>query len=278
VTRPRPLDVAIGLACVAPFGLLVLQASADRWHGRAIAPQEVGTRGVRSVWGDPVLVDAIVGSLVVAVAVATVSTALAWPAARYLAESGSRVGWGLLAAPVLLPPLLLGDGLAVWLLQIGVRDGHLGIAVAHLAVALPYAAIALTPAFGPALDELDHTAAVLGAPPWDRLVRVVLPAARRHLVLGFALAFTVSWSQYGTSLGVGGGTPMLPLVLVPYVRSDPQVAAVLSLVFLVPPMAALGFAAGIGHQRRDQRRAASADARAASATTTSDATNAGLVG
>jgi putative spermidine/putrescine transport system permease protein len=53
------------------------------------------------------------------------------------------------------------------------------------------------------------------------------------------LGFLVSWSQYGLSLAVGGGLPMLPLVLVPYTSSDPQVAAALSLVFLAPAVVAL---------------------------------------
>ena len=37
-------------------------------------------------------------------------------------------------------------------------------------------------------------------------------------------------------------SPMLPVVLVPFVRSDPQVAAVLDLVFLLPPLLLIGFA------------------------------------
>ena len=53
------------------------------------------------------------------------------------------------------------------------------------------------------------------------------------------LGFLVSWSQYGLSLAVGGGTPMLPLLLVPFVSSDPQVASVLALVFLAPAIAAV---------------------------------------
>lgn len=93
-----------------------------------------------------------------------------------------------------------------------------------------------------------------------------------------ALAFTVSWSQYATSLTAGGGTPMLPLVLVPYVRSDPQVAAVLTLVFLLPPVVALGVASRAGGHRRVQRRARTADTAMAAAATTSDRANAGLVG
>ena len=70
-----------------------------------------------------------------------------------------------------------------------------------------------------------------------------------RIAVAVVLGFTVSWSQYGTSLGVGGGIPMLPLVLVPFVRSDPQVAAVLDLVFLIPPFVLFASALRAGVDR-----------------------------
>ncbi len=253
-SRRGPVSRLFPVLVAAPFLALVLQAAADEWHGRALLPQDLGTRGVQAVLGDPVLLRAVVGSLWVATVVAASAVVIAWPAARYLAGSGSVAGWTLIAAPVLLPPLVLGEGLSTWFLRIGVDGGHAAIVLAHLGVAVPYAALGLVPGFDVAARELDHSAALVGAGPWRRLLDVVAPALSRHLALAFALAFTVSWSQYATSLAVGGGVPMLPLVLVPFARSDPQVAAVLSLLFLVPPAALLGIAAG-GVSPRGRRRA-----------------------
>lgn len=278
MTRRPPAAALVVVAFLVPFAALVLQAVADRWYGRALVPQQTGLRGVRVLRDDPTVVQAVVGSFTVAVAVAVVAVVLAWPAARYLAATRSPAAWALLGAPVLLPPLVLGDGLATWLLQLGLGDGLVGIAIAHLPVAVPYAALALVAAFDTHLAELEHGAALAGASPRQRLVQVVLPASRRHVALALALAFTVSWSQYATSLAVGGGTPMLPLVLVPYVRSDPQVAAVLSLVFLLPPVVALGAAARVGAHRRRIRRATPADTTVNSTNSPTDDTNAGLVG
>lgn len=258
--RGRRLADAVTVTVVAvSFLPLVVQAAADRWYGRAVVPQAWGWRGVRLAAGDPVLVRAILGSLAVAGVVAVVAVLVAWPAARYLAQTGSRAGWVMLAAPLLVPPLVLGDGLAAWLPAVGLRSGYPTIVVAHLPASIAYAALALVSAFGPELDELDASAAVLGASPVRRLVTVIVPASRRHVVLALALAFTVSWSQYATSLTVGGGRPMLPLTLVPFVRRDPQVAAVLSLVFLAPPVLTLAAAARTAGHRRDRRRASRAE-------------------
>jgi hypothetical protein len=60
------------------------------------------------------------------------------------------------------------------------------------------------------------------------------------------IGFLVSWSDYGTSLAVGGGRPMLPVVLLPFVGADPQVAATLALLFLAPAVAVLALAVRAG--------------------------------
>lgn len=59
----------------------------------------------------------------------------------------------------------------------------------------------------------------------------------------------MSWSQYGTSLAVAGGVPMLPLVLLPFVAHDLQVASALALLFLLPPLLAPAVAARLGRVR-----------------------------
>ncbi len=111
--------------------------------------------------------------------------------------------------------------------------------MAHLIPVLPYVLLILATGFGPDVRALEEAAAVHGAGRVRRLVVVTLPAVAPVLAVAALLGFLVSWSQYGLSLAVGGGTPMLPLLLVPFVGSDPQVAAALSLVFLAPALLAV---------------------------------------
>jgi putative spermidine/putrescine transport system permease protein len=82
----------------------------------------------------------------------------------------------------------------------------------------------------------------LGFSPPRRLLLVTLPAVRPTLATACLLGFLVSWSQYGLSLAVGGGLPTLPLALLPFVRTDPQAAATVALLFLAPAIAALAIA------------------------------------
>jgi ABC-type spermidine/putrescine transport system permease subunit II len=114
--------------------------------------------------------------------------------------------------------------------------------LAHLVYALPYVVLLLAPAFGSGVAELEEAARTLGAGTARRLALVTVPTVAPALAAAALLAFLASWSQYGTSLAVGGGLPMLPLVLVPFVGADPQVAD-LALLFLTPAVAALALAA-----------------------------------
>lgn len=238
----RALRLVMGTLLVAPLVVLPLRAVAQVWRAPAIIPQEFGARGIVAV---SEVGEAVLNSTLVATAAMIVAGLLAWPAARRLSATPGRRGnlaRLVLALPVLVPPFATGTGLTTWLLRAGLADSIPGLVVAHLPYVLAYVVLLLAPAFGPVVDQLDEAAATLGATGWRRVWLVTLPAVRGPLVVALLLGFLVSWSQYGTSLAVGGGIPMLPVVLVPFVRSDPQVAAALSLVFLAPVGAA--FVAG----------------------------------
>ncbi len=225
---------------VGPFVLLPIRVFADEWRAPNIIPQRFGLRGITRVAEDGLLVEAIANSVVVATISAIVGVVFGWPAARSLAISrNARGAWLAILLPLLLPPLVVGEGLRVWFLRLGLADSLIGLVLAHLVFVVPYCILILSPGFTPELVRRESAAMVLTGDLKQRFVSVTLPAMRRQIALALALGFTISWAQYGTSLGVGGGVPMLPLLLVPLVRSDPQVAAVLDIILIAPPLFAL---------------------------------------
>jgi putative spermidine/putrescine transport system permease protein len=259
--RDRTISIALAATAIVfalgPIATITVQAAADSWRGSAVFPQTFGLRGLRNTFNDPIVPRAIANSLIVATATVVIALALAWPAARALAADRRRTLQLALLIPVLVPPLAIGNGLSPWFLRIGIADTLLAIVLAHLVTVLPYVTLALVPGFTPHLVELEHAAATLGASAVHRIHTVTIPALRRHLALAVALGFTISWSQYGTSLIVGGGIPMLPVVLVPFVRADPQMGAVLDLIFLTPPLLIVAIAATTRQPGEQNPRAAS---------------------
>jgi putative spermidine/putrescine transport system permease protein len=251
----RRLVVAlVAVAAVLPLLTLVLRAAADEWRAPDLVPQRYGTRGVEAAFADaPDAAEAVLNSLSVAAGTTALAFVLAWPAARVIGER--RLGrsavagvWVLLALPVLVPQYATGSGLAEWFIRLGVADTLGGLVAAHLIPVLPYMLLILASGFGPDVRAAEEAAAVHGAGPARRLALVTVPLLAPTIAVAALLGFLVSWSQYGLSLAVGGGTPMLPLLLVPYIDADPQVAAVLALAFLAPALAAV--AASLALARR----------------------------
>jgi putative spermidine/putrescine transport system permease protein len=234
---------AVSVVAVVPLLILPLWAVADVWRAPALLPQRFGTRGVDWLTSPGARVaEAVTTSLVVALIATVIGLVLAWPAARGLSELDRRSRMLLLAAlaaPLLVPPFATGTGMATWFLQLGLADHLAGLVAAHLVYVLPYAVLVLAPAFDDGLRRLEEAARTAGAGAAARLGLVTLPALARPLSLAALLGFLVSWSQYGTSLAVGGGRLTLPVVMLPFVDRDPQLTAVLSLIFLAPPLMAL---------------------------------------
>lgn len=237
---PRLLVWSMIALLVGPFLLLPIRAFADEWRAPNIIPQRFGLRGITRVAEDDLLVEAVGNSILVGLISAIIGVVFAWPAARSLASlNTARAAWLAILLPLLLPPLVVGEGLRVWFLRLGLADSLAGLVLAHLVFVLPYCIMILAPGFSPEVLRRESAAMMLTGDLRQRFFSVTLPALQRQVALALALGFTISWAQYGTSLGVGGGVPMLPLLLVPLVRADPQVAAVLDVVLIVPPLIAL---------------------------------------
>lgn len=239
----RATAIALALLTIVPLLVLPLRAVADVWRAPALVPQQFGTRGIDVVLAPGTgTLTAITNSTVVALVTTALALVLAWPAARWLATADARRRTPVLvvlALPLLVPPLAIGAGLAEWFLRLGLTRSLAGLVLAHLVAVLPYVVVVLAPGFTPAVRSAEEAARTLGADRWQVLRLVALPMLAPSLAVASLLGSLVSWSQYGSSLGVGRGVPMLPLVLEPFVGRDPQVAATLALVFLAPALLAL---------------------------------------
>ncbi|HZD02443.1 MAG TPA: ABC transporter permease [Actinomycetes bacterium] len=241
----RTAAAALGALFAAPLVVLPVQAVADAWRAPALLPQRLGTRGLQvALTGQAG--SALVNSLGVAVATTALALLLGWPAARALGGHRLRRPTPVLvvlAMPLLVPAYATGTGLAEWFVRLGLAGSRLGLILAHLTVVLPYVVLLLAAGFDQRLGDLEDMARTMGLGTPRRLALVTLPTVFPTLAAAALLGFLVSWSQYGLSLAIGGGLPMLPLVLLPFIRTDPQVAAALALEFLAPALAALAVAA-----------------------------------
>lgn len=243
-SRRLPRQVAVaGLVVLiaAPLLVLVFQAFADEWRAPDIIPGAFGTRGFDSALAQADAATALLNSTAIALLATALALVIGWPAARALGSERARKPAVVLlvALPLLIPPFATGTGLAEWFIRLGLADTIPGVALAHLTAVLPYVVLILALGFTDAVGELEEVARTFGAGHLRRLVLVTVPALAPSLAMASLLGFLVSWAQYGTSLAVGGGLQTLPVVMLPYVRTDAQVAAAISLLMVAPAVISL---------------------------------------
>ena len=176
-------------------------------------------------------------SLLTALAAVAVSIAVGVPASIGL--SRLRRGRGamstLLLAPLTVPGIAIGLGIYVLAVLIEERtewplSGSIPVMVAaHALIALPWVVRLCLAALANADPAAEEAAASLGAPPWQVVRRVTLPAMRGGIVAGALFAFIVSFENLEMTLFLTApGMTTLPISVLQYLQYhiDPLVAAV----------------------------------------------------
>lgn len=245
--KPTPTKVAGALAVIAviglaatPLAMLASRSLAQSWYWPSLAPPAWSLRSWRYVFSPAAeVLPSLATSLSVALAVTLLAVIVALPASRVLAWQefrGKRAVIFALLLPVLAPPLAATMGVHALFLRYGLTDTWAGVALSHLISTVPYATLMLTGSFSRLDPDYEAQARTLGAGAIDVWRRVTFPAIAPGLAVAASFAFLISWSQYLTTLLVGGGRVVtLPLTLVAFQRGgDEAIAAALSLVFLAP--------------------------------------------
>ena len=254
--RPIFSGVLAG-AVLLPFAPLVLWAFSSRWFYPHLLPEEWGLRAWAYVFGTAgaQMAEALGQSVLVAAVTAIVSLAGGVPAGRALGLyhfRGKDLMSIILMLPIIVPPLCVAMGLHLWLLRIGIAGTFVGVVLVHLTFCLPYATFVLWGVFSNYNPDFEGQARSLGASRLGVIRRVTIPLIRPGIAVAGLFAFLLSWSQYLSTLIIGGGKiTTLPILLFALMGSgDRPVAAAVSIVFVVPALAALAVSARYLGSRR----------------------------
>jgi len=235
--------VAVSGLAVIPLLLLAARSLAQSWFWPSLLPPVWSIRAWQYVFTPTAeVLSALTTSLTVALAVTMLAVAVALPAARVLAWQefrGKRAVLFTLLLPILTPPLAAIMGVHSLFLRYGLTDTLIGVALSHLISAVPYATLMLMGSFSRLDPDFEAQARTLGAGGFNVWWHVTFPAIAPGLAVAASFAFLISWSQYLTTLLIGGGRIVtLPLTLVAFQRGgDEAIAAALSLIFLAPAAA-----------------------------------------
>jgi putative spermidine/putrescine transport system permease protein len=236
----------IVLSVALPFVPLLLWSFSDRWFYPALVPQDWGLRAWRYIFATAgsQIVSALARSFIVAGTTALISVTVGVPAGRILGLyhfKGKNLIAILLLLPVVVPSLCVSMGLQLWFLRLGLAETYWGVILVHLTFCLPYSVFVMWGVFSSYNPDFEDQARTLGASTVKVVARVMLPFMFTGVVVAALFSFLLSWSQYLSTLIIGGGRiTTLPILLFALMGSgDRPVAAAVSLVFVAPALLAL---------------------------------------
>ena len=232
--------IILGLTAAAillPALVLLVWSLAGRWPWPDLLPERWSLRTARELlFGSACLPRLLLSSTLLAALTALLSAAAALLTARAAAlypipGKGLVRFCGLL--PLLIPGTVFAMGIHLTLLRLGLTDTVAGVLVVHVTAAVPYAIAIMEDVTAAVGGGWEEQAAVLGAPPLRAFFSVSLPQLTPGLLASMSMAFTISYSQYFSTLIVGGGrVRTLALVLVPYIQGgDRSLASVYAVAF-----------------------------------------------
>ncbi len=193
------------------------------WYGQVFSSEQFRRAAIKSV--------------IVTLSVGLVSTVVGTMAAIALAPLRRRTAQGLLlllAAPVMLPPLVLGLALLSFYKSLGLPLGIPTVVLGHLVFTQPFVVLIMYAR----MTAFDHTvldsARDLGATPWRAFRTVTMPLIRASVIGAALVAMALSLDDFVITYFTLAGGNTLPTLVWGMLRTsiDPTVNAVGTLIIL----------------------------------------------
>jgi len=223
---------------------------------------------------DRELLDGLWLSLKIAFVTATSSVVLGTLAAfalvKYRRFRGRTLFAGMVAAPLVMPEVIIGLSLLLMLVSaqraLGFPErGMATIWLGHLLLGMAYATVVVQARLQTLNAQLEEAAMDLGARPWEVFHLVTLPMIAQALLSAWLLTFTLSLDDVVLSAFLSGpGATTMPLVIFSRARLglNPSVNAVATLIVLVVSIGVVVASWLIARQERQRARDVAAAARA----------------
>ena len=235
--------LAVTAVCILfPMAVIAVWSITGRWPWPNLLPESWTLRTLKELFfGSAKLPQLLASSISLAAMVALLATVISILTAR-ATEFYNLPGKGLIRfsgmLPLLVPGTVFAMGIQLAMLKLGLSDKIAGVVLVHLVCALPYCLAIMGDVTRAEGIRLEEQAQVLGASPVRAFFAVTLPALMPGILSSMSMGFILSYSQYFTTLMVGGGrVKTIALVLVPYIQSgDRALASAYSVAFVASAM------------------------------------------
>ncbi len=165
----------------------------------------IGTTGSFSLehytklFGDPVILEMIGNTLLLAFLAALLSTVLGTLGALgmfYCKKRTKALLHGASQIPVINAEIVTALALAITFVAVGIGKSYFTMLIGHMVICTPFVVLSVIPKLKQMDGSLYEAALDLGASPFKALWKVVLPQIIPGVISGFMLAITLSLDDY----------------------------------------------------------------------------------
>jgi len=218
---------------------ILLWSVAERWPWPGLLPESLSLRTAKELlFGSAKLPRLLLSSITLGLTVACLGTLVGVLTARatelYQFRGKGLVTFGAFL-PLLVPGTVFAMGIQITLIRLGLSDTVAGVVLVHLIAAVPYCITIMTDVTRAVGDRYEQQAMVLGAGPFRAFLEGTLPSLLPGILSSMSMGFVLSYSQYFTTLLVGGGrVKTIALVLIPYIQSgDRALSSIYCVAFVL---------------------------------------------
>lgn len=248
----RVAMVAVPLACLVLFFVYPLAVIA--WHSLVDGSGRIGVANYVALWQAPGVLEAAWHSVVLSVATTLVSIVLGFLIAFTLQRSrlpARNPIRATLLLPMLAPSLMQGLGILFLLGRNGLIHqwtgwdveiyGLWGLLIADVIYALPQAVLIIGAALAQSDARYYDAADVLGARRWQQFFALTLPNARFGILSAAFVVFTVTITDFGNAVVIGGDYHVLATEIYNQVSGQMNfsLGAAIGMVLLLPSLASV---------------------------------------
>ena len=211
------------------------------------------------VFEEPAFFDAFLRSLYAAAIVAPVSTFIGFGAAyvdyRYK-FFGQKFYVALGTVPPMMPVVILGVGMLMFLTQLQLSGSLKSVIIAHVVLCVPFAMALNRLRLSQMEPNMEAAAWNLGTNPWQTMRRIVVPFCLPAILSSLFVTAAISLDEFIIAWFVSGLQETLPVRVLNLVsrQASPSVNAIGSMTFTLSLcLVALGQLALIGGMKRSTR-------------------------
>lgn len=218
------MNCAIVLFLLTPILVTVLMAFDSRDYLGPLPPPSLSFRWFTAFFADSYFLKGLVTSLKLAAAsvvlslTAGIATAYATDQTRF---RGKDALIAFFLSPLVVPPVVIGFALLLFLSKIGVIDGFARLLCGHVIITIPYTIRATLAALSGIDRTYSESALILGATERRAFWDITFPLARTGIVSGAIFAFAISMDDVAVSIMLTDAkTYTLPIALISSMRAN----------------------------------------------------------